>query len=101
MAVGLTLIIVCIVVIGIYILVELKKFKHQMGAFFLMALILFGYISFVMVTNDHELDLKSFSGLVGATKIYFSWMGSVFGNIRTMTSHAIALDWAGDNSTSG
>ena len=47
MAVGITLFIVAVLVIGIYLLVEVKRLRHKMFAIFLIVLILFTYISFV------------------------------------------------------
>ena len=35
---------------------------------------------------------------VDAGKIYFSWLGSVFFNLKTITTHAVKMDW-GDNSS--
>jgi hypothetical protein len=92
--IGMALIIVSILVLGIWILVELRKFKHQLWAFFLIALILFGYVSFSLTTKNHDIDYGTFSGLTKALKIYFSWLGGLFGNFRSITSHAISLDWS-------
>ena len=74
-------------------MVELRKFKHQLWAFFLIALILFIYISFALTTRSHDIDYTSFSGITNALKVYFSWLGSVFVNFESIVGHAIGLDW--------
>ena len=91
--IGIILIIVSILVLGIWIMVELRRFKHQLCAFVLIALSLFAYISFTLTTRNHDIDYTSFSGITEAVKIYFSWLGSVFVNIRSIVGHAIGLDW--------
>ena len=91
--IGIILIIVSILVLGIWVMVELRKFKHQLWAFVLIALILFGYISFTLTTRNHDIDYTSFSGIIKAIKIYFSWLGSVLVNLKSIVGHAIGLDW--------
>ena len=91
--ISIVLIIVSILILGIYLLIELRKFKHQLWAFVLIALILFAYISFTLTTKNHDIDYTSFSGITKAVKIYFSWLGSVFVNLKSMAGHAIGLDW--------
>ena len=93
------LIIVAVLVLGIWVMVELRKFKHQMWAFILIALILFGYISFTLTTRNHDIDYTSFSGIMKAVKIYFSWLGAVFSNLVSITVHAIGLDWGSNDVT--
>jgi len=75
-------------------MIELRKFKHQVWAFVLIGLILFAYISFTLTTRNHDIDYTSFSGLTKATKIYFSWLGHVLVNFKSIVGHAIGLDWS-------
>jgi hypothetical protein len=98
MAIGVTLIIVLVAIALIWILVEMKRFRHKFFAWFLIALIILGYFSFTFVMKDKDVDLKTSSGLLTAGKIYFSWLGSIFGNVKTMTTNAIKMDW-GANKT--
>jgi len=41
-------------------------------------------------------DLKTVPGLFKAVKIYFSWLGSVLGNMKSITTNAIKMDWNGN-----
>ena len=93
MVIGLALIIVSIVVIAIWVVVELKRVKHKVWAIFVIMLILFAYISFSVTLKSQDVDYKSASGLMQAVKVYFSWLGSIFGNLKTITGNAIRMDW--------
>ena len=104
MAVGLfgissTIIFLSLTVALIWVVVEVKRLKHKVGAIVLIALIIFSYLSFFAVFNSQKLDLKSPLGLADASKIYFSWLGSIFTNLKMLTTNAIHLDWKPDNST--
>ena len=94
-----TIIFLSLIIAVIWVLVEIKRLKHKVGAIALILLIVFSYLSFFAVFNTQKLDLKSPLGLADATKIYFSWLGSVFTNLKMLTANAIHLDWKPDNST--
>lgn len=100
MIVGIALIIVCALILFVWVMAEFRKFKHKMWAFLLIALIVFGYISFTVTTKNQEVDFKSFSGIMKAVKIYFSWLGSMFGNLKTITANAIGMEWGVDDTNS-
>jgi glucan phosphoethanolaminetransferase (alkaline phosphatase superfamily) len=91
--IGAALIIIIALIALVWVLAEVQKLKHKIWAFFLIILIVFAYISFALVLKDQDVDYTSPSGLIQAGKVYFSWLGSMFGNFKTMTSHAIKLDW--------
>ena len=97
--IGLTLIIILLVVAGIWLLFELRRFKHKLVAILLIALILFTYFSFVSVLKNQNIDYKTVPGVLKASQLYFSWLGSVFGNFKTITTSAIKMDWKGNNET--
>jgi len=37
--------------------------------------------------------LGNLEGVVGAAKIYFSWLGSLFGNFAKVSTYAVKQDW--------
>ncbi len=100
MEVGLTVFIIAALIIAIWIIVEIKRMRHKIFAIFLIALVLFLYISSTFVFKGHDIDFKTFSGISTATNLYFSWLGSIFGNIKSITTSAIKMDWKG-NATVG
>lgn len=93
MAIEVTLFIIALLIITIWILIELKRFRHKMFAVFLIGLILFFYLSGVFVFKGREVDFKSISGTIAVTKIYFSWLGSVFVNLKSITTNVIKMNW--------
>ena len=86
-------IVMSVLVIGIWVLIEVKRLKHKLFAIAMVGLIIFGYISFVSCTSGENLDLTTVAGLTDASKIYFSWLGMVFGNFKTITSNVVKMDW--------
>jgi hypothetical protein len=96
MGLGWTLILIAAVVIVIWVAVEFKRFKHKFFAVLLIILIIFGYLSFIIVFKGKDVDLKSADGVQAAGKIYFAWLGSVFSNFKTITANAVHMDWKAD-----
>ncbi|MEJ2268125.1 MAG: hypothetical protein P8X70_03550 [Nanoarchaeota archaeon] len=100
MEVGITVFVVVALIIVIWVLVELKRVRHKVFALFLIGLILFLYFSSSFVFQGEDINFKSIEGISKAGKLYFSWLGSVFSNLKTVTTQAIKMDWKG-NSTIG
>jgi len=100
MAIGVTLFVIAVLIIAIWVIIEVKRFRHKLFAIFLIILILFTYLSFTAVLKGKDVDLKSVSGITEAGKLYFVWLGSVFTNLRSITTHAIDMDWKDNNRTS-
>ena len=93
MAVGIALFIVAVLIIGIWVLIELKRMRHKVFAIFLIALILFSYISASLVFKGQNIDYKTVPGLLKASQIYFDWLGSIFFNVKSITTNAVKMDW--------
>jgi len=93
MVVGITLFIIAVLIIAIWVLIEVKRMKHKLFAIALIGIILFSYLSAAVIFRGTDIDVKSPSGLLGAGKIYFSWLFSVSGNFVKITNNAIKMDW--------
>jgi len=98
MVIGTTLIILAVVVAAIWVVIELKRFKHKIFAMLLIALIILTYVSFALVLQNQEINYKSSDGLMKAGKLYLSWLGSMLGNLKSITSNAIHMDWTYNDS---
>ncbi len=92
----MTIIIIALVVVLIWIFLELRRFKHKFFAIFLIVLILFSYFGFVVTLKGKNIDYKSVDGIQNVAKLYFVWMGGIFKNFKSITAHAIKLDWKGN-----
>lgn len=98
--IGVVIAVIAVLIAMIYFIAEFRRFKHKFFAILLIALILFGYISYLYVFHDQEVDFKSVSGIVDAGKVYLSWLGSVvFDNLKTLTSNAVKMDWRGNQTS--
>lgn len=99
MAIGITLIVVAALIAVIWIAIEVKRLKHKLFAILLIGLILFTYLSFTHVVKKNGIDIKTPSGILDAGKLYLSWLGAIFGNVKSITANAISLDWSNTNTT--
>ncbi len=93
MAIGVTILIIAVLIIAIWVIIEMKRMRHKMFALFLIGLILFSYLSFTLVFKDKEINLTNIDGIRDAGGLYFSWFGTVFSNLKSITSNAIEMDW--------
>jgi len=93
MVIGTTLFIVAVLIIAVWIVIEIKRFRHKIFALFLIGLILFMYFSFTFATDGKNIDFKTVPGLIKAAKLYFSWLGYTFENLKTITVNVIGMDW--------
>ena len=100
MAIGVTLLVIAVLLIAIWVIFEVKRFRHKIFAIFLIVLILFTYLSFTAILKGKDIDFKTATGIKEAGKLYVSWLGSIFGNLRSITTHAVDMEWKQLNETS-
>ncbi|MAG78877.1 hypothetical protein CMI40_00690 [Candidatus Pacearchaeota archaeon] len=98
MAIGVAMLVISVLVIAIWVIIEIKRLKHKLFAILLIGLILFAYLGTFIVFKGQNVDYKTVPGLIDATKTYFSWLGSIFGNLKTITSNAIKMNWKNNKS---
>jgi len=99
MVLGLPLFIIAILIIGIWLLFGFKRMKHKFFAIFLIALLLFSFFTFNAAFNGKELSVNNTSDLGKIFKVYFSWLGNIFGNMKSITANAVKMDWNGNQTT--
>jgi predicted membrane metal-binding protein len=99
MALNITLIILAAIIVIIWLLIEMKRFRHKFFAIFLIFLIVFFYITAYFVFKDKQVNLKTMSGINDATKVYLTFLGGAFKNVKTITANAVNMDWKPSNST--
>lgn len=98
--IGVALVVISVVIALIWISFEMKRLKHKIWAIVLIGLVLFGYFSFAVTLKGEEINYGSVEGILQAGKIYFSWVGSIFGNVKSITGSAVKMDWTSTNSSS-
>jgi len=93
MAIGMSFFVIAIVIILIWFFLEIKRMRHKLWAFFLIGLILFTYISFTASLKNNDVELNSIDGVIDAGKLYISWLGGVFMNLKSISAYATKQDW--------
>lgn len=101
MAIGVVLFVVAALIITIWVFIEIKRMRHKVFAICLIALILFTYFSFTLVIKKYNVNLKTVPGIIEAGGLYLNWLGSLFGNAKSITTHAVSLDWSGNETDVG
>jgi TRAP-type uncharacterized transport system fused permease subunit len=91
------------VLIGVAVLLVLfilkfKEIRHKVGFLMILLVILFLGASAFHVYSKNDIDIQTFDGLMTMTKLYFNWLGGLFGNVKDISGYAIKQDW-GTNST--
>ncbi len=80
-------------VVAIFFYVKLKYVKHKLHWLFLILLMVFVYISFMASIAGQGINLSTIDGLEKAGGLYLSWLGDAFNNMKSLTTHAIKMDW--------
>jgi hypothetical protein len=89
MIIGNLILSVIVLVIAMWVIMKLTKFRHKILAIFLIGLVLLGYFSFNLALGEQEVDYTTAKGVGQAFGIYFSWLGTIVGNAQTITSNAV------------
>ncbi len=96
MALSVVVFVIAILIVAIWSLYGLKRIKHKFLAIFLIALVLFSFLSFGVVFGEKDISIKNVSDLGNVAKLYFSWLGSIFGNMKSITANAVKMNWQGN-----
>lgn len=92
------LIIVILIALAFFFL-RMKHTRHKIFMVFVILLLLFVYLTSSRVLTGQSINWKSIAGIETATKLYFSWLGSVFDNFKTVAGNAMKMDWKLNNKT--
>lgn len=99
MVVSVIIFIIAVLIIAIWLMYGFKKAKHKFWAIFLIALILFSFLSFNAAFGGEDLSINSISDIGKVVKIYFSWFGNAFVNLKSITTQAVKMNWQGNVTT--
>lgn len=88
-SIGIVIGIIVGLIVLIWISAEFKRAKHKILAILLVAVILFVYFSASTIFKEKNVDLKNVNGIADAFKVYFSWLGGAFSNVKSFTSNVI------------
>ena len=100
MELGVTLFVVLVLVVAVWLIFKVKGFQHKFVTIFLVVLILLSFTSFYLAFHGKDVSIENFSDLDKITKLYFSWLGGVFNNMKVLTTQAIDMNWQGNKTIS-
>ena len=87
------LIVFLLIIAGLWLFVEVRRSQKRFFVILAVALIVGTYFGFYVSIRGHDLDLSTFEGVKTAMGLYFSWLGHLAGNLGTITSNAVNMDW--------
>ena len=67
--------------------------KNNIFTIFIIVVILFVSFSIYRISSAYDVNLTTFDGIVGAGKLYFLWIKSIFVNLGRITGYAVKQDW--------
>jgi len=91
------LIVIALLVVAV-IYVKFGHMKSQLFYKFLVAVIILFVGSITYVWLKSNINLSSYDGFLSLGRTYFSWLGSLAGNVGSITGDVVKHDW-GVNST--
>lgn len=79
-----------------------NKYQSMQGTIFngiMIVFLLFLVLSIVVVYTKNPTKINELKDLTSFVKVYFTWLGNFFGNVKSITGYAVHQDWT--NSTGG
>ena len=83
-----------IIIIVLLVAFKFKEIRHKFGLVVIAIVFIFLLLSFVQIYKSNKSDLSTFDGVTKVGKLYFSWLGNLFGNLGKVTTYAIHQDWS-------
>jgi Na+/phosphate symporter len=94
-------ILITVFVIALIVIVKFKEIRHKFGFLFIVFILLFLAITIWQVYKNNNLSFDTFDDLISASRIYVSWLGQVFTNVKGVTGYVVNQQWGLSNSTLG
>lgn len=97
----MNLVLIAVIVVAglIWLMSGLKSYRHKVFAFFLIFILFLSVFGFTATFSGKNIEINSVGDLGNAVKLYFSWYGTLFNNIKILTANAVKLDWRANQTT--
>ncbi len=89
-----------IIIAIVFVVMKIASKKQEIMVKLVLVIFMILMMTFGYVYVKADAPLNSFDGFVDFGKYYFSWFGSVFENIKILTTNAVNLEWEAENETS-
>ncbi|MCX6748231.1 MAG: hypothetical protein NT076_01355 [Candidatus Pacearchaeota archaeon] len=90
------IILVCLVIV-IFFVMKMRHMGHRTYILILLLFLVFTYATVSGVIKKNNIDVTNFSGMVTAGKLYFNWLGQIFGNVKDISGDVVKMDWVGNS----
>jgi predicted MFS family arabinose efflux permease len=90
---------IAIVALVLLFLFLRKYIEHKVIVVLLVLLFVFLLVSVISINSSiqsNSIDWKSATGIIQIGKVYGSWLGQMFTNLKTITGNAVHLNWQGN-----
>lgn len=87
-----------VLVLLVFAFFKFRDTRHKLTFFIVIILLAFLIISIFEVSRSINANINTLSGVTQVGKVYFSWLGNLFTNAKTIGGYAIKQNW-GVNST--
>ena len=94
------LIIIVLIALAFFFL-RVKHVKHKVFLIIIIVVLLFFYTTGSQILAKQNINWKSAAGIEQGLKLYFSWLGGVFDNLKVLTANAIKMEWNPNATISG
>ena len=93
-------IIIAALIILAFFFLRVRHMKHKVFLIAIIIVLLFFYTTGSQILAKQNINWKSAGGVEQGLKLYFSWLGSLFDNVKVLTANAVKMDWS-TNATEG
>ncbi|MFA5855948.1 MAG: hypothetical protein WC867_01205 [Candidatus Pacearchaeota archaeon] len=93
------LIIISLIIIAIF-LIRSNHLKKRFFIWTVFIVIVFLYVTITYVDTKNNLDFSNPQKFFSSSKVYLSWLGGGFGNLKSITGYAVNMDWETENNLS-
>jgi len=90
----LSILALVVFIIAIFIIMKMTTIRRKFYFIAIAIILLLLFTSFDAAYSKTKVNLTNFEGFVSAGKVYLSWIGHAFTNVRTISSYAVKQDWS-------
>ncbi len=90
-----------VIILIMFLLIQVVMKKQAIATKLALFLFVFIILTVGHVYMSSGIEVKSVKGVFDFGGAYFSWMGSFFHNVKSVTGDVTQKDWSVNNSTTG
>tara|TARA_Y100000310_G_scaffold147139_1_gene146403 strand:+ start:620 stop:937 length:318 start_codon:yes stop_codon:yes gene_type:complete len=89
--------VIAVLIIAAVLALKMNHLRHKLWIIALIFVALFLYTTASVVYAENELNINSVEGVFSAVKIYISWLGNGFQNLKSLSGQAVKMNWSKTN----